>query len=281
MNRVVKLVISAVLLVALFVGNTVANSYSKVITSFLCGTGEDFSSAEVTLQASDELCRKIGDESVVLLKNANNTLPISDLDRVNLFGWGATDEGFLLKGVGSGSSTISTQKQVTLLGAFADSEVGIEYNQDIIDFYNDFGAKNNSTLRKNSNLNGSTGYRLDEPSVTELEPLIADAKEFSDVAIFVISRCGGENMGDCPADYLDITSEEKATLDLLKENFGTVIVLLNTTNTMHAGFLEDDGIDAALYVGITGQSASTAIPRILKGITNPSGKLADTTILLT
>ncbi len=276
MNRFVKLVISAVLLVALVVGNMYANSYSKVITSFLCGTGENFSGAEVVLEASDDLCRKIGDESIVLLKNQNNTLPISDLNKVNLFGWGATDEGFLLKGVGSGSSTISTRKQVTLLQAFEEADVNIEYNQEIIDFYNDFGAKNGSTLRKNSNLNASTGYRLDEPSVTELQPLIEGAKEFSDVAIFVISRCGGENMGDCPAAYLDITSEEKATLDLLKDNFGTVIVLLNTTNTMHAGFLADEGIDAALYVGITGQSASSAIPRILKGITNPSGKLADT-----
>ena len=276
MNRLLKIVISAILLGALFVGNMYANSYSKVITSFLCGTGEDFSNAEVVLEASDDLCRKIGDESIVLLKNQNNTLPISDLNRVNIFGWGATDEGFLLKGVGSGSSTISTQKQVTLLQAFGEDDVNIEYNQEIIDFYNDFGEKNGSTLRKNSNLNASTGYRLDEPSVTELEPLIADAQDFSDVAIFVISRCGGENMGDCPADYLDISSEEKATLDLLKESFGTVIVLLNTTNTMHAGFLEDEGIDAALYVGITGQSASTAIPRILKGITNPSGKLTDT-----
>ncbi len=276
MNRLIKLVISAILLVALFVGNMYANSYSKVITSFLCGTGEDFSDAKVALEASDDLCRKIGDESIVLLKNANNTLPISDLDKVNIFGWGATDEGFLLKGVGSGSSTISTAKQVTLLQAFDEDGVDIEYNQEIIDFYNDFGAKNGSTLRKNSNLGASNGYRLDEPSVTDLEPLIDGAKDFSDVAIFVISRCGGENMGDCPADYLDITSEEKATLDLLKDNFGTVIVLLNTTNTMHAGFLADEGIDAALYVGITGQSASTAIPRILKGITNPSGKLADT-----
>ena len=191
MNRLAKLVISAVLLVALFIGNTIANSYSKVITSFLCGTGENFSDAEVVLEASDDLCRKIGDESIVLLKNANNTLPIRDLTKVNIFGWGATDEGFLLKGVGSGSSTISTKKQVTLLQAFEEADVDIEYNQDIIDFYNEFGAKNGSTLRKNSNLNGSNGYRLDEPSVTDLQPLIADAQEFSDVAIFVISRCGG------------------------------------------------------------------------------------------
>ena len=205
MNRLFKMVVSAILLFALFVGNNVANSYSKVITSFLCGTGENFSGAEVVLEASDDLCRKIGDDSIVLLKNENNALPISDLKRVNLFGWGATDEGFLLKGVGSGSSTISTKKQVTLLNAFDEADV--KYNYEVIDFYNEFGAKNGNTVRKNSNLGASNGYRLDEPSVDELKPLMANAKEFSDVAIFVISRCGGENMGDCPAEYLDITAE--------------------------------------------------------------------------
>ena len=126
MNRLFKMVVSAILLFALFVGNNVANSYSKVITSFLCGTGENFSGAEVVLEASDDLCRKIGDDSIVLLKNENNALPINDLKRVNLFGWGATDEGFLLKGVGSGSSTISTKKQVTLLDAF--DEANVKYN---------------------------------------------------------------------------------------------------------------------------------------------------------
>ena len=126
-------VIALVLLVALCVGNFFAYNYATVITNFLCGTGEDFSDAKLTLQESDALCQSIGNESMVLLKNQNNVLPLEDYEYVNIFGWGATDEGFLLKGVGSGSSTISTQKQVTLLGAFADPEVGIEYNQAIID----------------------------------------------------------------------------------------------------------------------------------------------------
>ena len=274
-------IIALLLLTALCVGNFFAYNYATVITNFLCGTGEDFSDAKLTLQESDALCQTIGDESMVLLKNQNNVLPLEDYEYVNIFGWGATDEGFLLKGVGSGSSTISAKKQVTLLDAFDDSDEYIEYNQDIIDFYMDFGEANSSRLRFNSSLSKNNVYKLAEPSVKDLEPLIEDAVLFSDVAIFVISRCGGENLGgsangDLPQGYLDITAEEQATLDLIKENFETVIVLLNTTNTMHTGFLEDEKIDAAIYVGITGQSAATAIPRILTGEISPSGKLADT-----
>ena len=274
-------VLALILLVALEIGNFFAYNYSTVITNFLCGTGEDFSDAKLTLKESDALCQTIGDESMVLLKNQDNVLPLYDYEYVNVFGWGATDEGFLLKGVGSGSSTISTKKQVTLLDAFDESDEYIEYNQDIIDFYMDFGEKNKNNLRFNSSLSSSNVFKLAEPSVEDLEPLIEDAQLFSDVAIFVISRCGGENLngssnGDLPAGYLDITEAEQATLDLIKESFETVIVLLNTTNTMHTGFLEDEKIDAAIYVGITGQSAATAIPRILTGEISPSGKLADT-----
>ena len=274
-------VIALVLLIALCVGNYFAYNYATVITNFLCGTGEDFSDAKLTLQESDALCQTIGNESMVLLKNQNNVLPLEDYEYVNIFGWGATDEGFLLKGVGSGSSTISAKKQVTLLDAFDDSDEYIEYNQDIIDFYMDFGEANSSRLRFNSSLSKNNVFNLAEPSVSDLEPLIEDAQFFSDVAIFVISRCGGENLGgsangDLPQGYLNITEEEQATLDLIADSFETVIVLLNTTNTMHTGFLEDERIDAAIYVGITGQSAATAIPRILTGEISPSGKLADT-----
>ena len=273
-------VLALILLVVLVAGNVVAYSFAPQITNFLCGTGENFSDAKLTLKESDALCQTIGDESMVLLKNQNNVLPLEEYETINVFGWGATDEGFLLKGVGSGSSTISTKKQVTLLDAFDNSDEYIEYNQDIIDFYMDFGEANSSKLRMNSSLSKSNVYNLAEPSAKELEPLIEDAQLFSDVAIFVISRCGGENLGgsasgDLPKGYINITEAEQETLDLLKESFETVIVLLNTTNTMHTGFLEDEKIDAALYVGITGQSAASAIPKILTGEISPSGKLAD------
>lgn len=273
-------ILALILLVVLVAGNVVAYSFAPQITNFLCGTGENFSDAKLTLKESDALCQTIGDESMVLLKNQNNVLPLEEYETINVFGWGATDEGFLLKGVGSGSSTISTRKQVTLLDAFDNSDEYIEYNQDIIDFYMDFGEANSSKLRMNSSLSKSNVYNLAEPSAKDLEPLIEDAQLFSDVAIFVISRCGGENLdgsahGDLPKGYLDITEAEQETLNLLKESFETVIVILNTTNTMHTGFLEDEKIDAALYVGITGQSAASAIPKILTGEISPSGKLAD------
>lgn len=66
-------------------------------------------------------------------------------------------------------------------------------------------------------------------------------------------------------------------LDALEENQFNVVVLFNTTNNMEMGFLEEyDCIKAALYVGLPGQSGALAIPRILCGEVNPSGRTADT-----
>ena len=108
----------------------------------------------------------------------------------------------------------------------------------------------------------------------------------------MFSRLGGENIGEQPHSqtqgavnenktYLQITDPEQELLDNVTERFGKVIVLLNTSNAMHCGFLDDEGVDAAMYVGLTGQSGAIAIGEILKGETlkgkpiSPSGKLSD------
>ncbi|MGM9537161.1 MAG: glycoside hydrolase family 3 protein [Candidatus Onthomonas sp.] len=128
------------------------------------------------------------------------------------------------------------------------------------------------------------------------------AKGYSDVAIFVISRLGGEG-GDLPMDmgvtesavgtsgqatvigvqggdegkhYLELQSKEQEVLDMVKENFGTVIVLVNSTNAMELGWLEDEDIDAALWIGCLGSTGANAVGQVLSGAVNPSGRTSDT-----
>ncbi len=271
MKKPAKIGVAALLLAGLVAGNWACYNYEVSITAILCGTGANFENATLTLQKSDELCRKIGDESIVLLRNEENTLPLKELNKVNVFGWGGTNSGFLLRGVGSGSSTLSAVKTISLLDALEQG--GIEYNKELTDFYESWGSANRNSVRQ---LSGSNTYKLAEPNISDLEDQISAAQDFSDTAIFVLSRCGGENIGDLPATYLDITAAEQEALDLVQDSFENVIVLLNTTNTMHTGFLQNAyNVDAAMYVGITGQSAAAAIPKILKGEVNPSGRLAD------
>jgi len=254
----------------------------------------DMSGAQEVLEASDKLCRNLAEDSIVLLRNENDALPLkSDELKVNLFGVSAYDpsnvaafDGFLMKGVGSGSSTISTGKAVTLEGALKLS--GIDYNSDLKAFYDGF-----SFNRGSGNGNGSGGaYLLSEPAIADVQSQLDSAKAYSDVAIVVFSRLGGENIGEQPKTqagnanktYLEISDAEEELLEVVTANFEKVIVLLNTSNVMHCGFLEEYNVDAAMYVGLTGQSGAVAIGELLKGETldnkplSPSGKLSDTYI---
>lgn len=280
-KKIVQAVLIAVIALVLIAGNVVAGIMAPIISGFFADEGVDFNSQEVQnqLNLSDELCREIAGDSIVLLKN-DGALPL-EATNVNVFGYGATDKGFLLSGVGSGSTNISKTKRVTLLQGLKDA--GLEYNTDIIKIYDDWSAANSSKVRPASGIGEGSVYRLAEPQLSLFDSAWESAQEFSDTAIFVLSRDGGENVGEIPktqsgnADktYLDISDAEQAMLDTLTTKFDKVIVLLNTTNTMHTGFIEDDGVSAALYVGIMGQSGAASIGKILTGDINPSGKMTD------
>ncbi len=88
---------------------------------------------------------------------------------------------------------------------------------------------------------------------------------------------GGAIQTDSSRSYLEISSEEEELLEYVGETFANVIVLINSTNVMELGFLDEiDGLDACLVVGTTGTYGANEIPKILYGDVNPSGKLADT-----
>ena len=67
-----------------------------------------------------------------------------------------------------------------------------------------------------------------------------------------------------------------AMLPIKAQGFGKVIVLVNSSNAMELGFLEDDAIDAALWIGSLGATGFNAVGEILSGKVNPSGHLSDT-----
>lgn len=284
-RHVVFLVIMAAILAALVAGNVVCYLNAGVITQALCGSGARAEGEEVKIASDkgDALTRETGEESIVLLKN-DGELPLSgSVTKVNLFGFGSTENGFLLKGIGSGASKILESRKVNLLGAL--KEAGISYNEELISAYDKLGWRNVAE---------EGTYELRNPTEEFYTAALLDqAKNFSDIAIVTLSRISGENMGnevptwqnlrtekgtstDSTRTYLEITQYEEQMLDVVCSNFGTVIVLLNTSNAMHCGFLEDERIDAALFVGLPGQSAAAAIPKVLTGSVTPSGKLTDT-----
>ena len=251
-------------------------------------TGNGTISTETTDKAT-ELVEQIAEEGIVLLKNEDNTLPLNDTDKLNVFGWASTNPCY--GGTGSGSLSDAYEK-VTLLQGIENA--GFELNTELSDFYVDYCAERPRVGMFTQD------WTLPEPTAESYsDELVENAKEFSDTALVVITRVGGEG-ADLPTDvskvtytdnsdkyrdfeegehYLQLSQTERDMLEMVCENFKDVIVLYNGANAMELGFLDEyTQIKGALWCPGTGQSGFNSLGKILNGEVNPSGKTSDTFI---
>ena len=250
----------------------------------------------------------IQEEGTVLLKNEDKALPI-DIEqdnRINIFGSCA----FGLYYGNGGSGSFQTDGRVNGTGQnktnfprvakkleVAMEEEGFEVNQNIFNMIkNYYKSKTVSAAEVDYDIQcGYNKYSYAEivPSKdpTENEPpvsayttpldelggktLLEDAREFSDTALFCISRRGSEDE-DMSYSNLQLKKNEKDCIELLEQNFEKVIILLNVPTVIEAKFLEDPEIDAAIFMGHPGLTGAKAIAEILAGKVNPSGHLVDT-----
>ena len=233
---------------------------------------------EEAKEAALAMAQQLGAEGIVLLENKGNALPLESGSKVNLFGYASVDP--LYGGTGSGASDASAN--IDLIQGLTNA--GFEVNQELIDFYRNSGVKRPDQ----SGFTGSNFTPAEVPSSQYTDSLLQSAKSYSDVAVVMFSRIGGEG-GDLPMDmsaagygndsrsYLELTQDEEDLLNLIKaQNFGKVIVLINSSHAMELGFLEDDYIDAALWIGGPGSRGMNAVGEALSGVVNPSGRLPDT-----
>ncbi len=288
-RRVVLCAVAVVLAVVIGVGNFFLDRYALIIHRVFAGdtaTAGSEEGAGNVMKAADDVIREAAEESIVLLKNEKGFLPQKDLSKVNLFGYGSSDNGFLLTGGGSGGTSITSENawRVDLTDAFQDA--GVEYNTQLMQAYEDF-----STFDADYRKGGTTGANAVEsllnPGVSFYsDALLQQAKTYSSVAVVTLSRFGAENGGGSElvnidkyknGTFLELTSEERDMFTALDNAGFDVIVLVNVCNNMELGFLEEyPCIKACLFVGIPGQSGAAAIPKIIKGEVNPSGRTSDT-----
>lgn len=281
---IVAFLVAAVVVGGLIFGDIMASQNVKLITQYLCGFGIDDDTEEV-IEARTKgiaMAQEIEEKGIVLLKNQDKVLPLKN-NKVNVFGWNACDNGFLYQGGGSGSG--STYNQVSFYNGLA--EAGVEYNKDLAKAYNDLNEfRHNRNEVIPDEIDAFKLYEAPESFYTQER--IDQAKNYSDTAVVVIGRRGSEGFdapmrqydkdgrADDSRHYLELTPTEEMLLNIVKNNFGTVIVVLNTASTMELGFLEDEGIDAALSMGLPGNHAASAVGKILLGAITPSGKTVDT-----
>lgn len=232
-----------------------------------------------------ELCEDIADEGIVLLDNAG-TLPLAKNSKLNVFGWASTNPCY--GGTGSGALS-DAYPTVSLLEGLTNA--GFELNTELSDFYTAYRADRPEVGMF------AQDWTLPEPEAAQYsDDLINNAKAFSDTAMIVITRVGGEG-ADLPTDvstvtydaghsyndfepgehYLQLSKTEEDMVDLVCKNFDNVIVVYNGANAMELGWVKDHSqIKSVIWCAGTGQSGFNAPGSVLCGDVNPSGRTIDT-----
>ena len=199
--------------------------------------GSKIELTDETVQGSKDVIKKVGEEGVVLLKNTG-LLPLSsDVKNLNVFGWASTEPIF--GGTGSGSSDASTA--VGILGSLKDA--GYTTNADLSKIYTDY-----RTGRPTISMN-EQDWTLPEPTVdVYTDEVMGAAKEFSDTAVVVISRSGGEN-ADLPTDMAAVIAGtyNQASLAAAPNNF----TYMNSSYTNNGDYDDFEAGESYLELSVT------------------------------
>lgn len=236
------------------------------------------------------LSKEAAKEGMVLLKNEKKLLPLAEGTRLALFGKGSFD---YVKG-GGGSGDVAVSYVHNLYDGFKMQGNAVMLYEPLAKFYRE-------NVQEQYRQGAMPGMTI-EP---ELPKGLADgAKAFADVAIVVISRFSSEGwdrssldsqLSEMSKEELEdnymakliakafpegdyfLTENEKAMLNMVKERFDRIAVVLNVGGIVDVSWIKnDDRISAALLGWQGGMEGGLAMAELLLGKGNPSGKLTDT-----
>ena len=247
---------------------------------------QKLSLSEDSLAQGYDLNERIAEEGIVLLKN-DGLLPMQ-AETLNVFGWASA---FPLYG-GTGSGSMSDQYDTISLLQGLES-AGISTNSELTGLYTTYrDARPKLGVLKQD-------WSLPEPPADSYpDTMLSAAADFSDKAMIVLARSGGEG-ADLPLDmkaeailydensekyedfepgqnYLSLSHTERDLIEMVCSRFDDVILVYNGANTLELGFVNEyPQIKSVLWCPGPGQAGFQALGRILTGSVNPSGKTTD------
>lgn len=253
-----------------------------------------YTSAQEAYEGLKEFAIKESQETVALLKNESNTLPISNTAKITMFGVRSYAPVY-----GSNGGSITDGKStVEIFDAF--TERGFQLNPSMLSTYETYFADKEWTVPR---FGGGiipeyaeiTAYN--DPRELSLEELRAlnpdfnkDYAAYNDAAIVVVGRPAGENgdgfypgeagladgVSTVTGNILSLSEKEMELINEAKANFDTVIVLVNSVNQMEIANLQaDPDIDAIAWIGFPGAYGFYGVADVLNGTVSPSAHLGD------
>lgn len=265
----------------------------------------DSPAAQLAMQDARKNIETIEGEGAVLAKNDNDVLPLDSTavedKKINMFG--SSIYGMIYGGGGScifvTNATVEGRDLHAVRLEKALKDEGFEYNENLYNLTANYYESRKYSVKEtsydiscqyNCYANGG-GYigGIVLPNTYELpleaynktfdelggKTVLQDAKEYSDIAMYSITRIGTEGE-DLSSSYFELTALEKSIISMLRENFSRVIILINSACIVELDYLNEVGVDSVLWIGYPGLEGNVAVAKIISGKTNPSGRFVDT-----
>ena len=235
------------------------------------------------------ISRTAATESMVLLRNDKEVLPLKEDATIALYGVGAART--VRGGTGSGDPFNG--------GLSGGGDAGVNqskrYHINVFDSFTRLGFN-----VVNPELSVKNGERYDRLSIEEetnhmsvfacpeellTNEEVAKDAEKADTAVFILSRNSGEGSdrhltgknakGEETGDY-KLSASEKENLALIRKNFAKLVIVLNVGSPVDMAEINSLNPDSVLLMGQAGQEGGDALYMVITGKVNPSGKLTDT-----
>ena len=209
------------------------------------GVGRDDLLKDDIAAAHHAVARHVAENSSVLLKNGNGTLPLPAGVNVAVVG----DMAKVARFQGSGSSKVNATREENLLDELTRTE-GVNvagYAQG----YDRQGAKNQKLIDEAVALAGK-----------------------ADVVVAVVGLDERSESEGLDRSTMAIPQVQNDMVDALVATGKPVVIVLVAGSPVELPWY--DGVAAMLYIGLSGQAGASATANALTGKVNPSGHLAET-----
>ena len=189
------------------------------------------------------IAQKVAEESLVLLKNKNNVLPLAENEKVAIIG----DFAFDMRYQGAGSSVVNPLKVDQI------SEVLKEYPLNVVGFERGF-------------------KRYGKKSQKLIDKALKLAEKADKILLFVGLDEVTEAEGIDRAN-IRLPGNQRDLISALYHVGKPIVLILECGAPIEMPFA--DRVDAILHAYLSGEAGARAILNILTGKVNPSGKLAE------
>lgn len=198
----------------------------------------------IDLEAMHHLAQKMAEESIVLLRNEKERLPLSEGTNIALIGELAEKPRYQ----GAGSSQINATKVISLKNSCLEAGVNFTYAK---------GYSANDDF-------------LDEGLITQAVSVAKD----KDVIILSIGLTDSAETEGLDRTHLKIPHNQFKLIKALKTLDVPIVLVLFGGSVFQIPYQRD--FDTILSAYLPGQAGGKALYNVLFGKTNPSGKLSET-----